>query len=90
MNQYDDTSHLEKALQNKVSIDDSPGSTSYIRDRGAFTGGYQGERGCGRKSFNKCQKTEGYQSSGYDQNFRGRGRGGFQQKCDTSQFQLYL
>ncbi|KAL8127506.1 hypothetical protein AgCh_014423 [Apium graveolens] len=36
MNQYDDVSHLEKALQSKVSIGDSSGSSSYARGRGGF------------------------------------------------------
>ncbi|XP_074374735.1 uncharacterized protein LOC141715153 [Apium graveolens] len=45
MNQYDDVSHLEKALQSKVSIGDSSGSSSYARGRGGFRGGYRGGRG---------------------------------------------
>ncbi|XP_074336690.1 uncharacterized protein LOC141673860 [Apium graveolens] len=86
MNQYDDVSHLEKALQSKVSIGDSSGSS-----RGGFRGGYRGGRGRGRgrKSFNRCQNSEGYQPSGRGQNFRGRGRGGYQQRGDKSQYQCY-
>nr|XP_017233138.1 PREDICTED: uncharacterized protein LOC108207189 [Daucus carota subsp. sativus] len=49
MNQYDDTSHLEKALQSKVSIGDSSGGSSSARDRGGFRGGYRGGRGRGRR-----------------------------------------
>ncbi|XP_074337764.1 uncharacterized protein LOC141705328 [Apium graveolens] len=45
MNQYDDASHLEKALQSKVSIDDSSGSSSSTRGRNGFRGGYRGGRG---------------------------------------------
>ena len=39
MNQYDDASHLEKALQSKVSIGDSSGSSSSARGRGGYCGG---------------------------------------------------
>ncbi|XP_074343095.1 uncharacterized protein LOC141680905 [Apium graveolens] len=78
MNQYDDTSHLEKALQSKVSIGDSSRSSSSVRGKGGFRGGSRGGRGRGRQSFNKGQNSEGYQSSGRGQNFRGRGRGAFQ------------
>ncbi|XP_074374846.1 uncharacterized protein LOC141715635 [Apium graveolens] len=42
MNQYDDTSHLEKALQSKVSIGESSSSSSSDRGRGGFRGGYRG------------------------------------------------
>ncbi|XP_074337698.1 uncharacterized protein LOC141674898 [Apium graveolens] len=45
MNQYDDASHLEKALQSKVSIGDSSGSSSSTRGRSGFRGGYRGGRG---------------------------------------------
>ncbi|XP_074356486.1 uncharacterized protein LOC141696211 [Apium graveolens] len=78
MNQYDDTSHLEKALQSKVSIGESSSSSSSGRGRGGFRGGYRGGRGRGRQSFNRSQNTEGYRPSGRGQNFRSRGRGGFQ------------
>ncbi|XP_074378469.1 uncharacterized protein LOC141720007 [Apium graveolens] len=84
MNQYDDASYLEKALQSKVSIGDSSGSS-----RGGFRGGYRGGRGRGRQSFNRGQNSEGYQPSGRGQNFRGRGRGGYQQRGDKSQYQCY-
>ncbi|XP_074351974.1 uncharacterized protein LOC141691130 [Apium graveolens] len=47
MNQYDDASHLEKALQSKVSIGDSSGGSSSVRGRGGFKVGYQGGRGRG-------------------------------------------
>ncbi|XP_074337043.1 uncharacterized protein LOC141674220 [Apium graveolens] len=53
MNQYDDASHLEKALQSKVSIGDSSGSSGSIRGRGGFRGGYRGGRGPRRQSFNR-------------------------------------
>ncbi|WOG95118.1 hypothetical protein DCAR_0314420 [Daucus carota subsp. sativus] len=86
MNQYDDASHLEKALQSKVSIGDS--SSSSARGRGGFRGGYRGGRGRGRQSYNRGQNSEGYQPSGRGQNFRGRGRGGFQRR-DKSQYQCY-
>ncbi|XP_074334286.1 uncharacterized protein LOC141671793 [Apium graveolens] len=89
MNQYDDASHLEKALQSKVSIGDSFGSSSSARGRGGFRGGYRGERGRGRQSFNRGHNSEGYRPSSRGQNFRGRGRGGFQQRGDKSQFQCY-
>ncbi|XP_074328343.1 uncharacterized protein LOC141666248 [Apium graveolens] len=88
MNQYDDTSHLEKALQSKVSIGESSSSSSSGRGRGGFRGGYRGGRGRGRQSFNRSQNTEGYRPSGRGQNFGGRGRGGFQ-RGDKSQFQCY-
>ena len=39
MNLYDDPSHLEKALQSKVSIGDSSGSSSSARGRGGYCGG---------------------------------------------------
>ncbi|XP_074327778.1 uncharacterized protein LOC141665692 [Apium graveolens] len=81
MNQYDDASHLEKALQSKVFFGDSSGSSGFIRGRGGFRGGYRGGRGRGRQSFNKGQNSEGYQPSGRSQNFRGRGRGEFQQRA---------
>ncbi|XP_074326940.1 uncharacterized protein LOC141664881 [Apium graveolens] len=81
MNQYDDANHLEKALQSKVSIGDSSGSSSSARGRSGFRGGYRGGRGRGRQSFNRGQNSEGYQPSGRSQNFRGRGRGGFQQRA---------
>ncbi|XP_074374029.1 uncharacterized protein LOC141714407 [Apium graveolens] len=84
MNQYDDVSHFEKALQSKVSIGDSSGSS-----RGGFRGGYRGGRGRGMQSFNRGQNSEGYQPSGRGQNFRGRGRGGYQQQGDKSQYQCY-
>ncbi|XP_074351364.1 uncharacterized protein LOC141690467 [Apium graveolens] len=61
MNQYDDASHLEKALQSKVSIGDSSGSSSSARGRGGFIGGYRGGRGRGRQSFNRGQDSEGYE-----------------------------
>ncbi|XP_074362861.1 uncharacterized protein LOC141703166 [Apium graveolens] len=64
MNQYDDASHLEKALQSKVSISDSSGSSSSARGRGGFRGGYRGGRGQGRQSFNRGQNSGSYQSSG--------------------------
>ncbi|XP_074336226.1 uncharacterized protein LOC141673379 [Apium graveolens] len=48
MNQYDDTSHLEKALQSKVSIGESSSSSSSGRGIGGFRGGY---RGRGRGGF---------------------------------------
>ncbi|XP_074356245.1 uncharacterized protein LOC141695941 [Apium graveolens] len=51
MNQYDDTSHLEKALQSKVSIGDSSGSSSSVRGRGGFRGGYRGGRGRGSYEY---------------------------------------
>ncbi|XP_074328352.1 uncharacterized protein LOC141666256 [Apium graveolens] len=89
MNQYDDVSHLEKALQSKVSIDDSSGCSSYARGRGGFRGGYRAGRGRGRQSFNRGQTSEGYHPSGRSQNFRGRGRGGYQQRGDKSQYQCY-
>ncbi|XP_074327754.1 uncharacterized protein LOC141665667 [Apium graveolens] len=57
MNQYDDASHLEKALQSKVSIGDSSGSSSSARGRG----GYRGGRGRGRQSFNRGQNSKGYE-----------------------------
>ncbi|XP_074369332.1 uncharacterized protein LOC141710681 [Apium graveolens] len=79
MNQYDDACHLEKVLQSKVSIGDSSGSSGFVRGRGGFRGGYRGGRGRGRQSFNRGQNSEGYQPSGRSQNFRGRGRGVFQQ-----------
>ncbi|XP_074347359.1 uncharacterized protein LOC141686208 [Apium graveolens] len=88
MNQYDDASHLEKALQSKVSIGDSSGGSSSVRCRGGFRGGYRGGRGRGRQSFNRGQNFEGYQPSVRGQNFRGRGRSGFQ-RGDKSQFQCY-
>ncbi|XP_074345106.1 uncharacterized protein LOC141684164 [Apium graveolens] len=81
MDQYDDASHLEKALQSKVSIGDSSGSNGSVRGRGGFRGGYRSGRGHGRQSFNRGQNSEGYQPSGRSQNFRGRGRGGFQQRA---------
>ena len=85
MNQYDDdASHLEKALQSKVSISDSSASSSSVCGRGGFRGGYRGGRGRGRQSFNRGQNSEGNQPSGRGQNFRGRGRGGFQQRGDKS------
>ncbi|XP_074341897.1 uncharacterized protein LOC141679295 [Apium graveolens] len=80
MNQYDDASHLEKALQSKVSISDSSGSSSSVRGRGDYRGGYRGGRGRERQPFNGGRNSEGYQPSGRSQNFRGRGRGGFQQR----------
>ncbi|XP_074374408.1 uncharacterized protein LOC141714811 [Apium graveolens] len=89
MNQYDDANHLEKALQSKVSICDSSGSSSSARGRGGFRGGYRGGRGRGRQSFNRGQNSEGYQPSGRGQNFRGQGRGGYQQRGDKSQYQCY-
>ncbi|XP_074353008.1 uncharacterized protein LOC141692171 [Apium graveolens] len=61
MNQYDDVSHLEKALQSKVSIGDSSGSSSYARGKGGFRGGYRGGRGRGRQSFNRGQTSESYE-----------------------------
>ncbi|KAL8094563.1 hypothetical protein AgCh_036190 [Apium graveolens] len=61
MNQYDDASHLEKALQSKVSIGDSSGSSSSARGRGGFKDGYRGGRGRGRQSFNRGQNSEGYE-----------------------------
>ncbi|CAM8996692.1 unnamed protein product [Rhodiola kirilowii] len=85
MNQHDDTSHLEKALQSKVSISNNSSSSSFVCGRG----GYRGGRGRGRQSFNSGPKNEGYQSSGRGQNFRGRGRGRFQQRGDKSHFQCY-
>ncbi|XP_074373572.1 uncharacterized protein LOC141713908 [Apium graveolens] len=88
MNQYDDASQLEKALQSKVSIGDSSGSSSSAHGRAGFRGGYRGGQGRGRQSFNRGQNSEGFQSSGRGQNFRGRGRGGFQ-RGDKSQFQCY-
>ncbi|XP_074334006.1 uncharacterized protein LOC141671627 [Apium graveolens] len=88
MNHYDDTSDLEKALQSKVSIGDSSGSSGSVRGIGRFRGGYQGGRGRGRQSFNRGQNSEGFRSSGRGQNFRGRGRGGFQ-RGDKSHFQCY-
>ncbi|XP_074364358.1 uncharacterized protein LOC141705209 [Apium graveolens] len=48
MNQYDDTSHLEKALQSKVSIGESSSSSSSGRGRGGFRGCYRGGRGRGK------------------------------------------
>ncbi|XP_074323653.1 uncharacterized protein LOC141660557 [Apium graveolens] len=89
MNQYDDVSHLEKALQSKLSIGDNSGSSSYARGRGGFRGGYCGGRGRGRQSFSRGQTSEGYHPSGRSQNFRGRGRGGYQQRGDKSQYQCY-
>ncbi|XP_074378564.1 uncharacterized protein LOC141720109 [Apium graveolens] len=47
MNQYDDASHLEKALQSKVSIGDSSGTSSSVRGKGGYRGGYRGGRGRG-------------------------------------------
>lgn len=79
MNQYDDESHLEKALQSKVSIGDSSSSSSSVRSRGGYRGSYRGGQGRGRQTFSRGQNNEGYQPSGHGQNFRGRGRGGFQQ-----------
>ncbi|XP_074345799.1 uncharacterized protein LOC141684630 [Apium graveolens] len=61
MNQYDDASHLEKALQSKVSIGDSSGSSSSARGRGGYKGGYRGGRGRGRQSFNRGQNFESYE-----------------------------
>ncbi|XP_074337573.1 uncharacterized protein LOC141674771 [Apium graveolens] len=89
MNQYDDVSHLEKELQSKVSIGDSSGSSSSARGRGGFRGGYHGGRGRERQSFNRGQNSEGYQPSVRGQNFRGRGRGSYQQRGDKSQYQCY-
>ena len=89
MNRYDDTSHLEKALQRKLSIGENTSSSSFLRGRGGYRGGYRGGRGRGRQSFNRCQNSESYQPSGRSQNFRGRGRGGCQQRGDKSQFQCY-
>ncbi|XP_074323433.1 uncharacterized protein LOC141660352 [Apium graveolens] len=92
MNQYDDASHLEKALQSKVSIGDSSGSSSFARGRGGFRGGfrggYRGGRGRGRQSLNRGLNSEGYQPFGRSQNFRVREIGGFQ-RDDKSQFQCY-
>ncbi|XP_074378708.1 uncharacterized protein LOC141720258 [Apium graveolens] len=81
MTQYDDVSHLEKALQSKLSFGDSSGSSSSARGRGGFRGSYRGERGRGKQSFNRGQNSEGYQPSGRGQNFRGRGRGRYQQRA---------
>lgn len=89
MNQYDDESHLEKALQSKVSIGDSSSSSSSVRSRGGYRGSYRGGQGRGRQTFSRGQNNEGYQPSGRGQNFRGRGRGGFQQRGDKSQLQCY-
>ncbi|XP_063942751.1 uncharacterized protein LOC135150395 [Daucus carota subsp. sativus] len=49
MNLYDDPSHLEKALQSKVSIGDSSGSSSSARGRGGYCGGQ------GRGRHYKCR-----------------------------------
>ncbi|KAL6522105.1 hypothetical protein OROMI_031982 [Orobanche minor] len=99
INQYDDTSNLEKALQSKVSINDKPESSSNARGRGGYRGGYRGGRGRGRQSFNRgqnsessqpsCRGSEGYQSPGRGQNFRGRGRGRFQQRGNKSHIKCY-
>ncbi|XP_074360337.1 uncharacterized protein LOC141700496 [Apium graveolens] len=89
MNQYDNASHLEKALQSKVSIGDSSGNSSFVRGIGGYRGGYRGGRGRGKQPFNSGQNSEGYQPSSRSQNFRGHGRGGFQQRGDKSQFQCY-
>ncbi|XP_074373429.1 uncharacterized protein LOC141713753 [Apium graveolens] len=88
MNQYDDASHLEKALQSKVSIVDSSGSSGCVIGECGFRGGSRVGRGRERQSFNRGQNSEGFQSSSRGQNFRGRGRGGFQ-RGDKSQFQSY-
>ncbi|XP_063942657.1 uncharacterized protein LOC108204029 [Daucus carota subsp. sativus] len=58
MNQYDDASHLEKALQSKVSVGDSSGSSSSARGRGGFRGGYRGGRGRGRHYECRAPKVE--------------------------------
>ncbi|XP_074373431.1 uncharacterized protein LOC141713755 [Apium graveolens] len=84
MNPYDDASHLEKALESKVSIVDSSGSSGSVRGKGRFRGGYRGGRGRGRQSFNRGQNSEGFQSSSRGQNIRGRGRGGFQRGDEES------
>ncbi|KAL6581789.1 hypothetical protein OROMI_005803 [Orobanche minor] len=89
MNQYDDTSNSEKALQSKATVDDSSGSINYVRGIGGYRGGYRGGRGRGRQPFNRDQKNEGYQPSGRGQNFRGRGRGRFQQRGDKSHVRCY-
>ncbi|XP_074369146.1 uncharacterized protein LOC141710317 [Apium graveolens] len=78
----------ELALQSKVSVGDSSGSSSSSRGRCGFRDGYRGERGRGRQTFNRGQNSEVFQPSGRSQNFRGRGRGGFQ-RGDKSQFQCY-
>nr|XP_017228786.1 PREDICTED: uncharacterized protein LOC108204029 [Daucus carota subsp. sativus] len=58
MNHYDDASHLEKALQSKVSVGDSSGSSSSARGRGGFRGGYRGGRGRGRHYECRAPKVE--------------------------------
>ena len=73
MNQYDNMSHLEKALQSKVSIGENTSNNNFSCGRGS----YGGRRGCGRQSFNRGQNFEGYQPSGHSKKFRGRGRGRF-------------
>ena len=92
MNKNDNTSNLERILQSKVSINDNQASNSYARGRGnhgGYRGGYRGGRGRGKQFFDRSQTNEGYQPSGRGRGFRGRGRGGFQQRGDKSQLQCY-
>ena len=90
MNPYDDTSHLEKALQSKLSIGENTSSNSFSRGRGGYIDGYRGGRGRGRQSFNRGQNSEGYQPSGRSQNFRGRGRGGFNNEVTSLNFNVII
>ncbi|KAL8113035.1 hypothetical protein AgCh_020382 [Apium graveolens] len=43
MNQYDNASHLKKALQSKVFIGDNCSSSSFVHGRGGIKGGYRAE-----------------------------------------------
>ncbi|XP_074328442.1 uncharacterized protein LOC141666351 [Apium graveolens] len=83
------TSIEESKDLSTISIDELFCGSSPVHGRGGFRGSYRGGRGRGRQSFNRGQNSEGYQPSGHRQNFRGRGRGGFQQRGDKSQFQCY-
>ncbi|KAL4383277.1 hypothetical protein GQ457_15G009090 [Hibiscus cannabinus] len=85
----EDTENLEQVLQSKLHVNEGGASSSYARgrgNRGGYRGSYKGGR-CGR-TYGNNQTSEDYQTPSRGRGFRGRGRGGFQQR-NKFQVQCY-
>ncbi|KAL4295260.1 hypothetical protein GQ457_12G032180 [Hibiscus cannabinus] len=85
----EETENLEQVLQSKLHVNEGGASSNYARgrgNRGGYRGRYKGGRG--GRFYGSNQTIEDYQTPSRGRGFRGRGRGGFQQR-NKLQVQCY-
>ncbi|KAL4296943.1 hypothetical protein GQ457_12G005360 [Hibiscus cannabinus] len=85
----EETENLEQVLQSKLHVNKGETSSSYVRgrgNRGGYRGSYKGGRG--GRTYGNNQTSEDYHTPSRGRGFRGRGKGGFQQR-NKFQVQCY-